>query len=94
MSDLPTEPDPLSDQQRDIVEPTGAFAREEMRPRARGVDEADARTSWDHLWREAAEPGITGLMPPEGRDTEPEEIPEEIEEGTSDTMRLVTARSL
>ncbi|MFG2791726.1 acyl-CoA dehydrogenase family protein [Streptomyces sp. NPDC048419] len=64
MSDLPTELVPLSDEQRDIVELTRAFAREEIRPRARAVDEADVETPWD-LWRKAAKVGITGFMLPE-----------------------------
>ncbi|GGN59296.1 acyl-CoA dehydrogenase [Streptomyces albiflavescens] len=64
MSDLPTELVPLSAEQRDIVELTRAFAREEIRPRARGVDEADVETPWD-LWRKAAKVGITGFMLPE-----------------------------
>jgi acyl-CoA dehydrogenase len=64
MSDLPTELVPLSPEQRDIVELTRAFAREEIRPRAREVDEADVETPWD-LWRKAAKVGITGFMLPE-----------------------------
>ncbi|MFD4622976.1 acyl-CoA dehydrogenase family protein, partial [Streptomyces sp. NPDC058475] len=64
MSDLPTELVPLSAEQRDIVELTRAFAREEIRPRARAVDEADVETPWD-LWRKAAKVGITGFMLPE-----------------------------
>ncbi|MFF4545828.1 acyl-CoA dehydrogenase family protein [Streptomyces sp. NPDC001435] len=64
MSDLPTELVPLSEEQRDIVELTRAFARAEIRPRARAVDEADVETPWD-LWRRAAAVGITGFMLPE-----------------------------
>ncbi|MGW1892771.1 acyl-CoA dehydrogenase family protein [Streptomyces sp. NPDC002004] len=64
MSDLPTELVPLTAQQRDIVELGRAFAREEIRPRARAVDEADVETPWD-LWRKAAKVGITGFMLPE-----------------------------
>ncbi|MGW2519096.1 acyl-CoA dehydrogenase family protein [Streptomyces sp. NPDC001617] len=64
MSDLPTELVPLSREQRDIVDLTRAFAREEIRPRARAVDEADVETPWD-LWRKAAKVGITGFMLPE-----------------------------
>ncbi|MEU6115193.1 acyl-CoA dehydrogenase family protein [Streptomyces sp. NPDC047117] len=63
MPELPTELVPLSDEQRDIVDLTRAFARDEIRPRARDVDEADTRTPWD-LWRKAAEVGITGFMLP------------------------------
>ncbi|MGI5459745.1 acyl-CoA dehydrogenase family protein [Streptomyces sp. CA-249302] len=63
MSDLPTELVPLSQEQRDIIDLTRAFAREEIRPRARAVDEADVETPWD-LWRRAAKVGITGFMLP------------------------------
>ncbi|MBT2487980.1 acyl-CoA dehydrogenase family protein [Streptomyces sp. ISL-96] len=63
MSDLPTELVPLNAEQRDIVDLTRTFAREEIRPRARAVDEADTETPWD-LWRKAAKVGITGFMLP------------------------------
>ncbi|WP_405561650.1 acyl-CoA dehydrogenase family protein [Streptomyces sp. NBC_01180] len=64
MSELPAELVPLTVDQRDIVELTRAFARDEIRPRARAVDEADVETPWD-LWRKAAKVGITGFMLPE-----------------------------
>ena len=64
MSELPTELVPLTTEQRDIVDLCRAFAREEIRPRARAVDEADTETPWD-LWRKAAKAGITGFMLPE-----------------------------
>ncbi|MGW1916454.1 acyl-CoA dehydrogenase family protein [Streptomyces sp. NPDC002076] len=64
MSDLPTELVPLRPEQRDVVDLARAFAREEIRPRARAVDEADVETPWD-LWRKAAAVGITGFMLPE-----------------------------
>ncbi|MDN3025476.1 acyl-CoA dehydrogenase family protein [Streptomyces sp. S.PB5] len=64
MSDLPTELVPFRQEQRDIVDLVRAFAREEIRPRARAVDEADVETPWD-LWRKAAKVGITGFMLPE-----------------------------
>ncbi|MEU3918510.1 acyl-CoA dehydrogenase family protein [Streptomyces sp. NPDC029004] len=64
MSELPTELVPLTTEQRDIVDLSRAFAREEIRPRARAVDEADIETPWD-LWRKAAKVGITGFMLPE-----------------------------
>ncbi|MFJ3694745.1 acyl-CoA dehydrogenase family protein [Streptomyces sp. NPDC090052] len=64
MSELPAELVPLTVDQRDIVELTRTFAREEIRPRARAVDEADIETPWD-LWRKAAKVGITGFMLPE-----------------------------
>ncbi|MFF3397900.1 acyl-CoA dehydrogenase family protein [Streptomyces sp. NPDC002659] len=63
MSELPTELVPLTTEQRDIVDLSRAFAREEIRPRARAVDEADIETPWD-LWRKAAKVGITGFMLP------------------------------
>lgn len=64
MSDLPTELVALTTEQRDIIDLAGAFARDEIRPRAREVDEADVHTPWD-LWRKAAQVGITGFMLPE-----------------------------
>ncbi|MFE3775263.1 acyl-CoA dehydrogenase family protein [Streptomyces sp. NPDC059122] len=64
MTELPVELCPLTPEQNDIVELTRAFAREEIRPRARAVDEADTETPWD-LWRAAAKVGITGFMLPE-----------------------------
>ncbi|MEV6117114.1 acyl-CoA dehydrogenase family protein [Streptomyces sp. NPDC052109] len=64
MSDLPTELVPLRPEQRDVVDLARAFAREEIRPRARAVDEADVETPWD-LWRKAAAVGIAGFMLPE-----------------------------
>ncbi|MFF9242586.1 acyl-CoA dehydrogenase family protein [Streptomyces sp. NPDC014801] len=64
MSELPTELVPLSPQQRDVIDLTRSFAREEIRPRARAVDEADTETPWD-LWRKAAKVGITGFMLPD-----------------------------
>jgi acyl-CoA dehydrogenase len=63
MSELPTELVPLSPEQRDIIDLTRSFAQEEIRPRARAVDEADTETPWD-LWRKAAKVGITGFMLP------------------------------
>ncbi|HET6359392.1 acyl-CoA dehydrogenase family protein [Streptomyces sp.] len=63
MSELPTELVPLTTEQRDIVDLSRAFAREEIRPRARAVDEADTETPWD-LWGKAAKVGITGFMLP------------------------------
>ncbi|MET9531054.1 MULTISPECIES: acyl-CoA dehydrogenase family protein [unclassified Streptomyces] len=63
MSELPAELVPLTDDQRDIVGLTRTFARDEIRPRARAVDEADVETPWD-LWGRAARVGITGFMLP------------------------------
>jgi acyl-CoA dehydrogenase len=64
VSELPIELVPLTPEQRDIVDLTRTFAREEIRPRGRAVDEADVETPWD-LWRAAAKVGITGFMLPE-----------------------------
>ncbi|MFF2502333.1 acyl-CoA dehydrogenase family protein [Streptomyces sp. NPDC058067] len=64
MSELPVELVPLTPEQRDIIDLTRTFAREEIRPRGRAVDEADVETPWD-LWRAAAKVGITGFMLPE-----------------------------
>ncbi|MEU8934321.1 acyl-CoA dehydrogenase family protein [Streptomyces sp. NPDC048409] len=59
-----TEPWPLTDEQRAIVELCRDFARNEIRPRARAVDEADVVTPVD-IWCKAAEVGITDFMLPE-----------------------------
>jgi acyl-CoA dehydrogenase len=64
VSELPIELVPLTPEQRDIVDLTRTFARDEIRPRGRAVDEADVETPWD-LWRAAAKVGITGFMLPE-----------------------------
>ncbi|MGD6741944.1 acyl-CoA dehydrogenase family protein [Streptomyces sp. BH106] len=64
MSELPTELVPLTPEQHAVVELARTFAAEEIRPRARAVDEADIETPWD-LWRKAAKVGITGFMLPE-----------------------------
>ncbi len=58
-----TEPWPLTDEQRAIVELCRDFAREEIRPRAREVDEADVVTPTD-IWKKAAQVGITDFMLP------------------------------
>ncbi|MBO1329720.1 acyl-CoA dehydrogenase family protein [Streptomyces sp. VRA16 Mangrove soil] len=64
MSELPTELVPLTDEQRAVVDLARSFATDEIRPRARAVDEADVETPWD-LWHKAAKVGITGFMLPE-----------------------------
>jgi acyl-CoA dehydrogenase len=64
MDALPVELHALSEEQRAIVELCAGFARDEIRPNAAAVDEADVRTPWE-LWRRAAEVGITGFMLPE-----------------------------
>ncbi|AWW43158.1 acyl-CoA dehydrogenase [Streptomyces sp. AS58] len=57
------EPWPLSDEQRAVVELCRDFARNEIRPRGREVDEADVETPVD-IWRRAAKIGITDFMLP------------------------------
>ncbi|MGW6770191.1 acyl-CoA dehydrogenase family protein [Streptomyces sp. NPDC055037] len=64
MSELPTELIALSTEQQAVVALSRQFAKEEIRPRARAVDEADTQTPWD-LWHKAAEIGITGFMLPQ-----------------------------
>ena len=59
----PTEPWPLTGEQRAIVELCRDFARKEIRPRAREVDEADVVTPTD-IWKKAAQVGITDFMLP------------------------------
>jgi alkylation response protein AidB-like acyl-CoA dehydrogenase len=59
-----TEPWPLTDEQRAIVDLCRDFAREVIRPRAREVDEADVVTPVD-IWLQAAQVGITDFMLPE-----------------------------
>ena len=58
------EPWPLTDEQRAIVALCRDFARNEIRPRGREVDEADVVTPVD-IFRKAAEVGITDFMLPE-----------------------------
>jgi acyl-CoA dehydrogenase len=58
-----TEPWPLTGEQRAIIELCGDFARDEIRPRAREVDEADVVTPVD-IWKKAAQVGITDFMLP------------------------------
>lgn len=57
------EPWPLTEEQRDIVALCRQFARDEIRPRARAVDEADVVTPVD-VWKKAAKVGITDFMLP------------------------------
>ncbi|MEU9015305.1 acyl-CoA dehydrogenase family protein [Streptomyces sp. NPDC048479] len=64
MTDLPTELCSLTEEQQDIVDLCRAFAREEIRPIAQDVDEADTVTPRG-LWSKAAAVGITGFMLPE-----------------------------
>ncbi len=54
----------LSDEQEAIVELCGEFASEQIRPRGREVDEADAGSPID-LFQTAAQVGITDFMIPE-----------------------------
>jgi alkylation response protein AidB-like acyl-CoA dehydrogenase len=58
-----TEPWPLTGEQRAIVGLCRDFARDEIRPRAREVDEADIVTPVD-IWKKAAQVGITDFMLP------------------------------
>jgi acyl-CoA dehydrogenase len=55
---------PLTDEQRAVVELSRDFARREIRPRGREVDEADVVTPVD-IFRKAAAVGITDFMLPE-----------------------------
>jgi alkylation response protein AidB-like acyl-CoA dehydrogenase len=55
---------PLTDEQRQVVELCKEFAAQEIRPRARQVDEADVETPVD-LFAKAAAVGITDFMLPE-----------------------------
>ncbi|MFF0451580.1 acyl-CoA dehydrogenase family protein [Streptomyces sp. NPDC004609] len=57
------EPWPLTDEQRAVVQLCRDFARNEIRPRGREVDEADVVTPVD-IWRKAARIGITDFMLP------------------------------
>jgi alkylation response protein AidB-like acyl-CoA dehydrogenase len=57
------EPWPLTGEQRAIIELCRDFAREEIRPRAREVDEADVVIPTD-IWKKAAQVGITDFMLP------------------------------
>ncbi|WP_432039870.1 acyl-CoA dehydrogenase family protein [Streptomyces cucumeris] len=58
-----TEPWPLTEEQRAIIDLCRDFARNEIRPRARAVDEADVVTPVD-IWQKAAQVGITDFMLP------------------------------
>ncbi|WP_432013024.1 acyl-CoA dehydrogenase family protein [Streptomyces cucumeris] len=58
-----TEPWPLTEEQRAIIDLCRDFARNEIRPRAREVDEADVVTPVD-IWQKAAQVGITDFMLP------------------------------
>jgi acyl-CoA dehydrogenase len=57
------DPWPLTDEQRAIVALCREFARDEIRPRGREVDEADTVVPLD-VWRKAAQIGITDFMLP------------------------------
>jgi len=64
MAKLPTELVAFTDEQEEIVRLCRQFAREEIRPVAREVDEADVVVPWD-IWRKAAGVGISSFMLPE-----------------------------
>lgn len=53
----------LSDEQREFVALARDFARNEIRPRSRAVDEADTEAPMD-LWAKAAEIGLAAYMLP------------------------------
>ncbi|WP_019071786.1 acyl-CoA dehydrogenase family protein [Streptomyces hokutonensis] len=59
-----TEPWPLTDEQRAIVELCREFAANEIRPRGREVDERDIESPLD-IFRAASKVGITDFMLPE-----------------------------
>ncbi|GLY69556.1 acyl-CoA dehydrogenase family protein [Amycolatopsis taiwanensis] len=59
-----TEPWPLTDEQRAIVELCREFATKEIRPRGREVDERDVEPPLD-IFQAAAKVGITDFMLPE-----------------------------
>ncbi|WP_254647955.1 acyl-CoA dehydrogenase family protein [Streptomyces sp. GbtcB6] len=61
---MSTEPWPLTDEQRAIVELCREFAANEIRPRGREVDERDVESPLD-IFRAAAKVGITDFMLPE-----------------------------
>jgi alkylation response protein AidB-like acyl-CoA dehydrogenase len=54
----------LTPEQRDIRDVCREFARREIRPVSREVDEADTEMPWE-VWRKAAEVGLTTYMLPE-----------------------------
>ena len=54
----------LTPEQREIRDVCREFARREIRPVSREVDEADTEMPWE-LWRKAAEVGLTTYMLPE-----------------------------
>ncbi|MFA9431207.1 acyl-CoA dehydrogenase family protein [Egicoccus sp. AB-alg2] len=54
----------LTDEQRMIVDLARDFAHQEIRPRARAVDEDDVESPMD-LWRSASRAGLTSFMLPE-----------------------------
>jgi alkylation response protein AidB-like acyl-CoA dehydrogenase len=54
----------LTPEQREIRDVCRDFARREIRPASRAVDEADIEMPWE-VWRKAAEVGITTYMLPE-----------------------------
>jgi len=60
---LPEELVSLTDEQHAIVDMCRRFAEQEIRPRARSIDEADTEICWD-LWEFAAKAGITAFMLP------------------------------
>ncbi len=63
MPDTLPEPWPLTEEQRAVVALSRRFAREQIRPRGREVDEADVVTPVD-IFHAAAQVGITDFMLP------------------------------
>jgi acyl-CoA dehydrogenase len=64
MARLPTELVALTDEQEEIVRLCRQFARDEIRPVAREVDEADVLVPWE-IWGKAAAIGLTSFMLPQ-----------------------------
>jgi alkylation response protein AidB-like acyl-CoA dehydrogenase len=64
MARLPTELVALTDEQEEIVRLCRQFARDEIRPVAREVDEADVVVPWE-IWGKAAAIGLTSFMLPQ-----------------------------
>ena len=64
MSEVVSESDGLTPEQREIRQVCREFAEREIRPAAAAVDEADVETPWE-VWYKAAALGLTSFMLPE-----------------------------
>jgi acyl-CoA dehydrogenase len=64
MARLPTELVTLTDEQEEIVRVCRQFARDQIRPVAREVDEADVVVPWE-IWGKAAAIGLSSFMLPQ-----------------------------